>query len=372
MRKDSIVSVFRWPFGCLIAFIMVQFSCKEPEYIPEPFQPSSHYEAYSIGLAKSGLSETALGKEWMQAGVDAIENPIDIQTPHTEALHFDARRATAYGYKIHAKNGQKVKLSVEKNKGGRAILFFDLFRILNDTLHTVEHIASADTALQQIAFEVYENGTYLLRIQSELLRGGNYTFYTRIVPSLEFPIVRGDNNDIGGRFGDPRDGGKRKHHGIDIFAKRHTPIIAPTDGYIRFAGAREGLGGNVIWMGDEHRHQTLYFAHLQDVMAESKTYVQRGDTIGTVGNSGNAIHTAPHLHFGIYSDGPQDPYPYVALVNNRKHKIQGEYQLLGKALIINAKENQIIGITKNKYRLLEENGAFVSVNKSEIHQNLLP
>jgi hypothetical protein len=41
-----------------------------------------------------------------------------------------------------------------------------------------------------------------------------------------------------------------------------------------------------------------------------------GDTLGFVGNSGNARGTRPHLHFGIYrrGSGPVDPYPFVRFV----------------------------------------------------------
>jgi hypothetical protein len=40
--------------------------------------------------------------------------------------------------------------------------------------------------------------------------------------------------------------------------------------------------------------------------------VRLGDTLGLVGNTGNAATTAPHLHFGVYTrGGPVDPYPFV-------------------------------------------------------------
>jgi peptidoglycan LD-endopeptidase LytH len=40
--------------------------------------------------------------------------------------------------------------------------------------------------------------------------------------------------------------------------------------------------------------------------------VRAGDTIGLIGNTGNARNTPPHLHFGIYSSsGPIDPLPFV-------------------------------------------------------------
>lgn len=40
-----------------------------------------------------------------------------------------------------------------------------------------------------------------------------------------------------------------------------------------------------------------------------------GDTLGLVGNTGNAKTTAPHLHFGIYKSGQGaiNPLPFVKL-----------------------------------------------------------
>src|SRR5690606_20288349 len=48
-------------------------------------------------------------------------------------------------------------------------------------------------------------------------------------------------------------------------------------------------------------------------LVSSGAEVQLGDTIGLVGNTGNARSTPPHLHFGIYrrGEGPRDPYEYV-------------------------------------------------------------
>ena len=40
--------------------------------------------------------------------------------------------------------------------------------------------------------------------------------------------------------------------------------------------------------------------------------MKRGETIGYVGNSGNAITTPPHLHYGVYtSQGAVNPYPLL-------------------------------------------------------------
>ncbi|MGY8915482.1 MAG: peptidoglycan DD-metalloendopeptidase family protein, partial [Flavobacteriales bacterium] len=46
-----------------------------------------------------------------------------------------------------------------------------------------------------------------------------------------------------------------------------------------------------------------YYAHLDSIIARDGQRVKRGDTLGLVGNTGNARTTPPHLHFGIYGRG---------------------------------------------------------------------
>ncbi|KAB0652756.1 M23 family metallopeptidase [Acinetobacter bohemicus] len=107
----------------------------------------------------------------------------------------------------------------------------------------------------------------------------------------------------------------RKHEGIDIMAPRGTKVFSATEGLI--ADLRNNnLGGKVVWImgpaGTWH-----YYAHLDAHKRGLNVgdYVKKGDLIGYVGNTGNARHTAPHLHYGIYLDGKGrgvvNPYPYL-------------------------------------------------------------
>ncbi len=111
-------------------------------------------------------------------------------------------------------------------------------------------------------------------------------------------------------WGAARSGG-RKHEGIDIFAKRGTPVLASTEGIVLRVGTNR-LGGNVVWVlgpgGQRH-----YYAHLEgygDVRPGMR--VQPGHVLGFVGNSGNAASTPPHLHYGVYErGGARNPYPLL-------------------------------------------------------------
>ena len=103
----------------------------------------------------------------------------------------------------------------------------------------------------------------------------------------------------------------RSHEGIDIFAARGTPIQATTQGIVSKVG-EDALGGRVVMIigpgGARH-----YYAHLEDYAdISANDWVNTSDTIGYVGDSGNAKGTPPHVHYGIYINGSAvNPYPFL-------------------------------------------------------------
>ncbi len=105
--------------------------------------------------------------------------------------------------------------------------------------------------------------------------------------------------------------GGRRHEGIDIFSRRGTPVQATTEGILIRRGQNR-LGGNVVWVlgpgGQRH-----YYAHLDGfALLSSGERIRRGTVLGYVGNTGNAIDTPPHLHYGIYTrTGAINPFPLL-------------------------------------------------------------
>ncbi len=114
---------------------------------------------------------------------------------------------------------------------------------------------------------------------------------------------------IADTFGAPR-GSDRTHAGVDIFAKRGAPVLSATRGIV--VSVREGgLGGRQVWVLGPARERH-YYAHLDDWSAglAEGDVVEPGTPLGTVGTTGNARGTPPHLHYGIYgADGAYDPLP---------------------------------------------------------------
>lgn len=131
-------------------------------------------------------------------------------------------------------------------------------------------------------------------------------------PAYLFPVAGADPGDVWSDFGDWRDGGRRVHHGIDIFAPRGTPALAAVDGLVARVGTRD-RGGNIVTVYDEVNDIVLYYAHLDEAFVSYGQRVAAGQPIGTVGNTGNAVTTPPHLHLGLYAgrwSRPINPWYY--------------------------------------------------------------
>jgi len=94
---------------------------------------------------------------------------------------------------------------------------------------------------------------------------------------------------------DPITGDKRFHWGIDYPAKKGTPVYATAKGVIEKAN-KEGDYGNVIKINHRNGYESLY-AHLNEIDVSQNQEIDRGELIGTVGNTGRA--TGNHLHYEI-------------------------------------------------------------------------
>jgi peptidoglycan LD-endopeptidase LytH len=87
------------------------------------------------------------------------------------------------------------------------------------------------------------------------------------------------------------------HKGVDIFAKEGTKVCASTSGIVIYSGQIE-MGGNVIFiLGAKWRFH--YYAHLKEIKAHKFSWIKRGEVIGLVGTTGDAIGKPPHLHYSI-------------------------------------------------------------------------
>ena len=127
-----------------------------------------------------------------------------------------------------------------------------------------------------------------------------------IPQNLKMPVVGAGNRDYNHKtFWYEGWGSSIVHKGVDVFAKKGTPVNSATIGIVLFT-AEYGKGGKfVLVLGPKWRLH--YYAHLNEITTSALSLVDHNTQIGTVGNTGNAATTLSHLHYGI---GPLVPYPW--------------------------------------------------------------
>ncbi len=296
----------------LALLLIAAAACEPVEELTEFFAPPSAtpHERYSLALEHAGLGGTALAREWQAAAESALAGAPAVPLPYRETGWLPADRPTAFGYRLSVQRGQRVTIEGTIEEADSLLLFVDIFELPEDTASGPEHVMSADSGSLRLEWEPRRSGDYILRVQPELLRGGRYTISIALDPVLAFPVAGASVRNVQSVFGDPRDAGARSHHGIDIFAPRGTPALAAADGFVRRVDETP-RGGRTVWVRDERRGANYYYAHLDSQLVVSGQRVRVGDTVGLIGNTGNARTTPPHLHFGVYSRGPTDPLPWV-------------------------------------------------------------
>ncbi len=386
-QRNSRPPVRRVRRAIVIASVIWLASCSASETLRSLRPtPATAHERYAQALEDAGLDSTALGREWLAASDSAIRAPLEARLPAREVGAYSRSEARAVAYRISLRDGQRLVTSLQA-EGLPARLYLDLYEITTDTMRPFVHRATTDSApivdsigtRVSLSYEATRDADFVVRLQPELLRSGRYELTLEAEPSLLFPVSGQGNRAIQSFFGVDRDGGRRSHHGIDIFAARGTPVLAAADGVVRSVSPNN-LGGNVVWLNDERRNQSLYYAHLDSHAVQAGQRVRTGDTIGYVGNTGNARTTPPHLHFGIYrrGRGPIDPLAHVRLVSAEPPAILADTARLGRSGVTrvaratlreaphassealreipNATALQIMGVSERWYRVQFDDG----------------
>ncbi len=331
-KRRTPLRISKLPFALMALSLplVLPFSCSTKEKVPEPYRPTHAHDAYRHSLETAGLLETALGRDWVEVSKSVLDSPADVELPISETFDMDPAAAFASAYRFAVMRGQRVEVEAEVRGEKTGRLFVDLFRAAEPSGGQGVLVASAGEGEARLEFEPRRDATYIVRFQPELLRGGRTTVTIRKAASLEFPVAGKDIRAIQSGFGAPRDAGRRVHHGVDIFARRHTDVLAPSDAVVHYVGDG-GIGGNTIWLYDAKRSLYLYFAHLQTQDVSPYASVQGGQKIGTVGNTGNARTTPPHLHFGIYMrpEGPVDPVEFIRNIDAAPEPLAADLEILG-------------------------------------------
>lgn len=316
--------------GALLAVgtLAVAPPAPEPEPRAEFFRTPTPHEAHRLSLSERGLAETSLGGQWLEEARRALTEPAEVRSPYLEEGRFVRPEADALGYRVEVDRGQRLEVRLEGPLVESGEVMVDLYRVGPDPEARPARVRSLPPGTGRLDLEPEADGAYVVRVQPRLFADGRYRVSVRAVPALRFPVAGRDNSAVWSMFGAPRGGGAREHHGIDIFARRGTPVIAVSEAYVRRVDETP-VGGKVVWLRDPARSLSIYYAHLDSQAVEDDQRVSPGDTLGFVGNTGNARTTPPHLHFGIYQRGPVDPFPFVRLIPTELPDVRADVELAG-------------------------------------------
>jgi len=307
------------------------------------FKKISPHEQYASNLRDAGLIQTALGREWLAAAEKSLQNPLTVSIPYRETGYFPASQAMATALRFPAARGTKISIDFSKKPLKGFTVYIDLWEDREGEDKRL--LAYADTNGTAFHHEVDDNNAfYILRLQPELLSAGEYTLTITSGPSLAFPVPNGKMQSF---WGAARDAGARQHEGIDIFAPKRTPALAAADGVVRRVGTNN-LGGKVVFLHPDKKDFSIYYAHLDTQLVSAGQTVKVGDTLGLVGNTGNARGGSPHLHLGIYGNGGAiDPFHFINPVVKKPATISSKLTALGKAYRTSTASKLYIGPSRS-------------------------
>lgn len=119
---------------------------------------------------------------------------------------------------------------------------------------------------------------------------------------VRIPVAGITASDLYDSFGAARSGG-RTHRALDILAPTGTPVLAAVDGHVVRTHTSD-LGGLSVYQVGPDSAWVYYYAHLDAYAAGLRPglAVAQGDTLGFVGETGNA--PVPHLHFAVWKARP--------------------------------------------------------------------
>lgn len=124
---------------------------------------------------------------------------------------------------------------------------------------------------------------------------------------LKMP-VNGTISSAYGKYKEPNSGATAFKNGIEIAAKRGTPVKAVFDGETAFSDWLTGFG-RVVILSHGNSYYTVY-GYLEELMVSEGDAIEAGQTIATVGDSGSISGSV--LYFEVrYKGNPLNPLDWI-------------------------------------------------------------
>lgn len=319
------------------------------------FAKKTDRQKYAEKLLKDSGKLNPIVNAWLNAAEFSLNNSLNVSNKFFEKGRFYLNDSMATSFSVNVKQGQKINVSLNIIAKKGFSVYMDMWEA-GDSVFKKQpiFITASDTSTNSMEYVILKDQKIIIRFQQQLSSLGDYEFEINTNPLFYFPIAASVKSNIGSLWGDDRDAGVRKHEGIDIFASKKSPVVAVADGIISGVSVNE-LGGKVIFLRPENLNYNVYYAHLDSQLVDEGQQVIKGQTIGLVGNTGNARFTTPHLHFGIYTmSGAVDPLLFVKAIPVVK---KTTIQLPEKSNFITARSTKLLHdiILKKTILLLGQN-----------------
>jgi peptidoglycan LD-endopeptidase LytH len=257
---------------------------------------SSVGEPAGPDVARDGAGAKGSVSAPAPAALGALRTALAVEPPYQERARPGGWDGWALGYRVALRAGDTLRVSV-----GDPRLRLHAYRAGDAERAAPVPLAATrgDGVMELVAGE---NGEVTVLVHGDPgERASDDAFTVRVERSggLVFPVAGRGPEDVISHFLEFRDGGRRLHHGVDIAALRGNPVRAVADGVIERIETTP-LGGLTIRLVERRTGHVHYYAHLSGALVGTGDRVVAGQTIGGVGNTGNARNTPPHLHYGVF------------------------------------------------------------------------
>ena len=172
-------------------------------------------------------------------------------------------------------------------------------------------------------------------------------------------------------LGEPRDHGRRPHHGIDFASEQGEPVRSVAAGTVTFAGVdwerrahiplepwgavivhERHLGPRGLFVEVDHGNGVVsLYAHLASYDVKVGDQVEAGQQLGEVGRTG-VRDSGPHLHFGLFQNGKVlDPLVHLAEYVFPPKLTKRGHAELAKHPVKRTRGASSTGLRRHRYRL---------------------
>jgi murein DD-endopeptidase MepM/ murein hydrolase activator NlpD len=238
---------------------------------------------------------------------------IETGTSRTKA-YVDARPGVKFSFRLSGASAAALKVELVSASDGSVVRIWTPQEVAPDQVQSISwngRLGRAAARPGRYSFRLTAasaDGSEARSSQTGDVQRDAFDLYDHIFP------VRGahDFGGAGAGFGSGRAG--HSHQGHDVFAKCGTRMVAARGGRVQFKQYHAAAGHYLVIDGDGTDTDYVYMHLDQPSPFSEGDRVYTGQTIGAVGDSGNA--QGCHLHFELWSapgwyDGgkPFDPLP---------------------------------------------------------------